>query len=201
MTHVHSHRRFIGGYNYTFDKRNDRITAERELGKPLPPHTVVHHIDFVPWNDDPKNLLVLSKGEYFSIRKKLNSLIAELIARGVIYYSPKNRDYRLTKMGKSLPIKKPIPHKPDPPDRRWDRLRDLSLNRRPRFFINHRGNPSMAEYYYIAMRVNGVRRTFYIGPCLSMTAKEAFLRARRIKAHVLGLELPADDPTMTCDLI
>jgi hypothetical protein len=139
--------------------------------------------------------LPLSKGESLNIRIKLNSLIAELISRDVIEFDDEKREYRLTELGKSLPVKKPILPKPDPDPRR-DRLRDLSLNRRPRFFINRHGNPSMSEYYYLAMRINGVRRTFYIGSTLAMTAKEAFLRARRIKAHILGLELPPDAPAM-----
>ena len=74
-----THGNFRGGLTLTFEGYI-RITAgpnrwcmehvvvlERKLGRPLLPGHHAHHIDSVPWNNEPDNLVELSQPEHHKI--------------------------------------------------------------------------------------------------------------------------------------
>lgn len=125
--------------------------------------------------------------------------MSELISRQLIEYDPEKREYRLSTLASSLPVRIPIPPEPDPPDRREDRLRDLTLTRNTRFYKNRRGQLRMADFYTAGWRINGVLHVYYIGRCRSMPVKDAYRKARAMKARQLGIELPEDDFAMRRD--
>lgn len=71
----------------TNGKEFHRTIAEEKLGRKLIKGVeVVHHIDLNKLNNNPNNLIVLTKSEHTTLHQQLNKVAGELIRIGVIIY-------------------------------------------------------------------------------------------------------------------
>ena len=90
-----------------------RWAMQVKLGRPLKPTEIVHHIDHNKWNNDPDNLIVLTRGEHPKVHNQRTGRWARLYDNCIdcgtteihhevggrcykCYYTFKNRQKRLS---------------------------------------------------------------------------------------------------------
>lgn len=57
------------GYEKTYGRHTHRIVMERKIGRPLTSDEIVHHIDGDHRNNDPDNLMVVTRQEHIQIHR------------------------------------------------------------------------------------------------------------------------------------
>lgn len=65
------------GYAKLFGRHEHRVVMERELGRPLRPGEIVHHIDQNKRNNAPNNLMVMTQSEHAALHKRLEAFWAQ----------------------------------------------------------------------------------------------------------------------------
>jgi hypothetical protein len=72
------------------------LVAEKKLGRPVMASEIIHHINCVKEDNDPKNLYVCKNSkEHFLIHGSLNKCVADLMDIGILIFDTKTKQYKV----------------------------------------------------------------------------------------------------------